>query len=660
MTSDLLNALQARMPAVDLLTVLAEYTGTTTTPYYAAVAGRLLPSIDVLWTGFGVVSPTIATSQAAAIDAVLGRRVILWDNFPVNDYSGSAGAERRLNLGPFEGLDDDLFTAVQGVVANVQSPWATNTVSLATLADFLNHPGRYDPESSWREALADEGGADVVALTKLAENSRSSLIDPTESIVVGPLLERVRVALIDGRRDLDGERQLRTELQAEIDAAHVLRASANRELAVGAARWIDVLEQNADAALAALDLAVASMPAVRLTPLARAGHTTLLAGHVDPADAVVAQAALDRLQPLDTARRRAVAVTHGDRARPSRVGRPRQPDRPLRRRGAAPATGERRHTGGPARRSAGRAGLHGAGRRGDDRGRARSRSVRRPHPRRVLTTDRISAVRVGGRGRRTVEWAAMTYCLAIRLDEGLVFLADTRTNAGIDNVSTYRKLHVLRPAPGSGLRARVGRQPGDHPGGARPHRARPRPARRAREPGHGRPPVRGRAVRRSARAGASAERTGRRWPRSGADGTATFILGGQIGDEPPDILLVYPEGNYIRASDDRPFLQIGESKYGKFMLELAVQAPRRPDDRDQDRPRLDDEHGPGQPLGRSALRHRRAAATTTLATCSSSASTADSPLLARLEEVWERHLLNAVADLPPISRADVEVAPATD
>ena len=59
---------------------------------------------------------------------------------------------------------------------------------------------------------------------------------------------------------------------------------------------------------------------------------------------------------------------------------------------------------------------------------------------------------------------------------------------------------------------------------------------------------------------------------SGADGTATFILGGQVGSEPADILLVYPEGNYIRASDDRPFLQIGESKYGKFMLDLAIQA----------------------------------------------------------------------------------------
>ena len=41
----------------------------------------------------------------------------------------------------------------------------------------------------------------------------------------------------------------------------------------------------------------------------------------------------------------------------------------------------------------------------------------------------------------------MTYCLALRLDDGLVFLADTRTNAGLDNIGTYRKLHVLQPSP---------------------------------------------------------------------------------------------------------------------------------------------------------------------------------------------------------------------
>ena len=165
----------------------------------------------------------------------------------------------------------------------------------------------------------------------------------------------------------------------------------------------------------------------------------------------------------------------------------------------------------------------------------------------------------------------MTYCLALRLDEGLIFLADTRTNAGIDNVGTYRKLHVLRPAPdrlfvlqSAGNLAtthevldRIDRDlatPGDHESLATVRHlfeAALYVGRLSQE-----------VVQRH-RAGLSS---------IGADATASFILGGQIAGDRPDILMVYPEGNFVHTSDDRPFLQIGESKYGKFMLELAVHA----------------------------------------------------------------------------------------
>jgi putative proteasome-type protease len=160
--------------------------------------------------------------------------------------------------------------------------------------------------------------------------------------------------------------------------------------------------------------------------------------------------------------------------------------------------------------------------------------------------------------------------LALRLDEGLVFLADTRTNAGVDNVSTYRKLHLIRPAPdkifvieAAGSLAttqevldRVRRDLSDESNES------------LATVGHlfEAALYLGRLSREVA--GEHREALA----KSGADGTATFILGGQVGSEPPDVLLVYPEGNYIRASDDRPFLQIGESKYGKFMLDLAIEA----------------------------------------------------------------------------------------
>ena len=51
---------------------------------------------------------------------------------------------------------------------------------------------------------------------------------------------------------------------------------------------------------------------------------------------------------------------------------------------------------------------------------------------------------------------------------------------------------------------------------------------------------------------------------------ASFIIGGQIAGQPHDIYLVYPEGNYINASDTNPFLQIGELKYGKPILDRII------------------------------------------------------------------------------------------
>jgi putative proteasome-type protease len=165
----------------------------------------------------------------------------------------------------------------------------------------------------------------------------------------------------------------------------------------------------------------------------------------------------------------------------------------------------------------------------------------------------------------------VTYCLAVRLDEGLIFLADTRTNAGIDNVGTYRKMHVLRPADDRlfvlqsagnlattqqvlDLVDRDLETPGEHESLATVKHLFEAALYIGRL---------SQSVVQQHRVGLAAV---------GADATASFILGGQVAGERPEIVHVYPEGNYIRPSDERPFLQIGESKYGKFMLELAVHA----------------------------------------------------------------------------------------
>ncbi len=239
----------------------------------------------------------------------------------------------------------------------------------------------------------------------------------------------------------------------------------------------------------------------------------------------------------------------------------------------------------------------------------------------------------------------MTYCLALRLDEGLVFLSDTRTNAGVDNVSTFRKLHVLRPAPD---RVFVLESAGSL---ATTHEVLDRIERDLAQPGdHESLATVGHLFEAALYVGrlsqaVAGEHAGA-LAAAGADGTATFILGGQIAGRRPDILLVYPEGNYIRASDERPFLQIGESKYGKFMLELAVEA-----------------HVELEAAAKIALTSMMMTARANLSVgppydlavyLNGSLQPeevripSDSPFLGELDEVWTRHLLDAISDLPSV------------
>jgi len=162
----------------------------------------------------------------------------------------------------------------------------------------------------------------------------------------------------------------------------------------------------------------------------------------------------------------------------------------------------------------------------------------------------------------------VTYCLAMRLDAGLIFLSDTRTNAGVDNVGTYRKLHVLHAGDD---RTFVLQSAGSL---ATTHEVLSRIDRDLTDPGARQSLA---TVQHLFEAALYLGRLNKEVyaehaPTVGLGAAATFILGGQIRHERPNILLVYPEGNYIRVSDTVPFLQIGETKYGKFLLELAVRA----------------------------------------------------------------------------------------
>jgi len=158
----------------------------------------------------------------------------------------------------------------------------------------------------------------------------------------------------------------------------------------------------------------------------------------------------------------------------------------------------------------------------------------------------------------------MTYCLAIKVKAGLVFTSDSRTNAGIDHVSTYSKMHTFgrerdrqfvllsagNLATTQGVIARLYRDIRDS---ADENLFTMRDISEA-----------GDYVGNISRA-QQMKVTG-----GGATFEASFILGGQVSDELPEIMLIYPEGNHIFATEETPYLQIGESKYGKPILDRII------------------------------------------------------------------------------------------
>ena len=169
----------------------------------------------------------------------------------------------------------------------------------------------------------------------------------------------------------------------------------------------------------------------------------------------------------------------------------------------------------------------------------------------------------------------MTYCVAIKLDAGLVFLSDSRTNAGIDQISTFRKMMVYEK-PGD--RFMVLLSAGNL---SVSQSVREILQIEKVEPGvddlHGAPITiwNARSMFDAARVLGAAVRRVRAQDEdaltaAGIDFSCSMIFGGQIKGEPMRLFLVYSAGNFIEATRETCYFQIGESKYGKPVLDRMI------------------------------------------------------------------------------------------
>lgn len=206
--SQLLNALQANLVAHDpkappLIMVPTEYYDAKESPYKAALRKNLDPRIVVQWTGTDVVPPAISVGDARAATKAFGRKTLLWDNYPVNDYAQTTG---RLLLAPYTRREAGLSAGLTGILSNPMNQEAPSRIAVTGVAAFGWNDKAYDAERTWHAAARDLAGGDERATEALLTFFDTQHLAPTfgsqpwqeQAPRLKALLDEVREAIANG------------------------------------------------------------------------------------------------------------------------------------------------------------------------------------------------------------------------------------------------------------------------------------------------------------------------------------------------------------------------------------------------------------------------------------------------------------------------------
>lgn len=158
----------------------------------------------------------------------------------------------------------------------------------------------------------------------------------------------------------------------------------------------------------------------------------------------------------------------------------------------------------------------------------------------------------------------MTYCVAMRLQDGIVFVSDSRTNAGVDHIAVFRKLHLFGV---EGERVLVLQSAGNLATSQAVITLLRQRIQQEAEPNlHSVKTMYDAAD----LVGQTLLEVMEKYKDQNMDFSCSLLLGGQILGEEPKLYNIYPQGNFIAATQDTPYFQIGESKYGKPILDRAL------------------------------------------------------------------------------------------
>lgn len=226
------------------------YYGLNDNHYWVTIRTRLNPSIQVIWTGKWVLNQSITGTEAARVATRIGRKPLLWDNYPVNDYTYVVKKAPMLLMGPLEHRSPDLEDHIAGYIANPMLQPEASKVALATVGQYLTNPRAYVPTTAWQHAIQSVGGVgDPAAFRLFCSYSSKSTVNTVGYAPFSALANSFWTS-----RSTQHGANLRKELETLQNLPGRLHSTlANQALVSEIDPWLTKLGQEGQTGLLALD-----------------------------------------------------------------------------------------------------------------------------------------------------------------------------------------------------------------------------------------------------------------------------------------------------------------------------------------------------------------------------------------------------------------------
>jgi hyaluronoglucosaminidase len=225
----------------NLRMVPTEYDSITDSAYKKVLRTKLRKGVAIYWSGVTTIPRTVTLDNAAQARRVFGHEIILWDNYPANDYIPG-----RIPLGAYSGRAGELSGDVAGVLSNPMNQPALSKIALSSVADYAWDDKNFDPAKAWAGALREQAGGDRRVAGALRWLADVNNLDGTLHSARAPVLSEKLAAFWAGWNNGDragAAKDLRRTLAALAGAPKLIRKGVDEPGFVAQAdAWLDATE----------------------------------------------------------------------------------------------------------------------------------------------------------------------------------------------------------------------------------------------------------------------------------------------------------------------------------------------------------------------------------------------------------------------------------